>query len=289
MKLSPVVLSVLAAAAVIAFAVVATRGGQTAADDAGTLGFEWNSPSDGTLSPYLVGYYKCYGEGPYCDVVNTVFRFVNPTSEFLEKDVALFDDDENLVGCYLGHLTQNDLEIDNLGQKLNAGEIFDPVTGDPISSLPPDGVLKAVVLDPTSPNAVEQLRSGLVGWAEYPSSMSYSGPVTALAGVPREVLLEDADGDGRPDELAKIIDQCFPGPTPTPSPTPTKTGTPTNTPTPTTPTITPTPTKTPTPYVPLSTATPTRTATPSTPPTATPWCFDFPGGVFCIPGGLIRD
>jgi hypothetical protein len=311
MKVNPVVLSVLAAAAVIALALIATRGDRTEAGDVGTLGFEWNNPSDGVLSPYLVGYYRCEegidftsgGAGALqgsenCDGINTVFRFINPTSEFLEKDVALFDDEENLIGCYLDHLTQNDLELDNLGAMLEAGDIFQPNTWPdtvPVTELPENGVIKVVVLDPQFPNAVEQLRSGLIGYAEYGIQFriaaadgqlgSLMGSVVPLANVPREVLLEDVrsglnqdedDGaggpnpDGRPDELAN---------------TPTVTVTPT----PVTPTITPTPTRTPTPFVPQSTATPTRTATPSTAPTATPWCFDIPGGVFCIPGGFIPD
>jgi hypothetical protein len=314
MKAKWIALTVVAAAAVVALAVVFTRGEGTQAGSQAGLVMEGGG---GDLSPYLVGYYRCVSydgvltdgdalpaqDGLPCGLVNTVFHFINPTSELLQKDAALFDADENLVGCFSGLLTQNDLEIDNLSymlgavelgslSALNSDQMIDvrdiTLNGEPVTELPEEGVIKVVVLDPTIPNAVDALRSGLVGYADYHTGLDADGiaiedvptGLAELHSVPRQVLLEDAYGgpnqdqpgpDGRPDELAKIIDGCFPPPgTPTPTVTPTVTNTPTVTPT----VPTATPTSTPTPFVPVVTSTPTATSTSETGGT----CFEWPPG-----------
>jgi hypothetical protein len=300
MKARWIGLTVVAAAAVVALAVVFTRGEGTQAGSQAGLVMEG---AGGDLAPYLVGYWRCDppegGDLDPCDIDNTIFHFVNPSSETLQKDAALFDDDENLIACFNANLTQNDLEVDDLGDMLELGSdspgpeapiLREPITGAPLSSLPvTEGVIKVVVLDPSIPNAIDALRSGLIGYADYTTDID-AGPAgtlddvhTGLAelhGVPRAVVLEDAFGgvdqdqpgpDGRPDELAKIIDKCFP---PEATPTPTVTLTVTNTPT-ATPTVpTATPTNTPTPFVPVVTSTPTATSTSETGGT----CFEWPPG-----------
>jgi hypothetical protein len=293
MKVRWIALTIVAAAAVVALAVVFTRGEGTQAGSQAGLVMEG---AGGDLAPYLVGYWRCDPPDD-CTTDNTIFRFVNPSSETLQKDAALFDDDENIIACFNANLTQNDLEVDSLAQLLANGAtetepyLRAPVTGDAVTDLTvTDGVIKVVVLDPSIPNAIDALRSGLIGYADYTTDID-AGPAgtlddvhTGLAelhGVPRAVVLEDAYGgpgqdvlgpDGRPDELAKIIDNCFP---PEATPTPTVTPTVTNTPTATATVPTATPTSTPTPYVPVVTATPT-------PPegTATPagGCFEWPPG-----------
>jgi hypothetical protein len=291
MKARWIALSVVAAAAVVALAVVFTRGEGTQAGSQAGLVIEGGG---GDLAPYLVGYWRCDAPDGDCTTDNTIFRFVNPSSETLQKDAALFDADENLIACFDGLLTQNDLEVDDLGDMLDSGGLRAPITGDTLSTLPvSEGVIKVVVLDPTIPNAVEALRSGLIGYADYTTDI-LAGPAgtlddvhTGLAelhGVPRAVVLEDAFGgpdqdvpgpDGRPDELAKIIDKCFPGPE---TPTPTPTNTPADT---ATPTQTATVTRTPTPFVPVVTSTPTRTPTSVTGGN----CFEWPvgsGNIICF-------
>jgi hypothetical protein len=267
----------------------------------------------GDLAPYLVGPWQCDPPdavtGAACDDWNSSFAIINPTSELLEVDAALFDTDEHLIACFNTNLTGNDYGSGDLGEALENG--VDPQPGDPVLRAPItgetltkleydgapvyQGVIKAVVLDPTIPNAVEALRSGAIAYALYTRSLAGSVDVEgtpypfavgdvpalgALQGVPREVVLEDANGgpnqdqpgpDGRPDELAKIIDNCFPPPgTPTPTVTPTVTNTPTATPT----VPTATPTSTPTPFVPVVTSTPTPTSTSETGST----CFEWPPG-----------
>jgi hypothetical protein len=308
MKAKWIALTIVAAAAVIALAVVFTRGDRTQAGSQAGLVMEGGG---GDLAPYLVGYWRC--DPPTTDPVipcgdlNTIFHFINPSSETLEKDAALFDDEEHLIACFNDNLTQNDLEVDDLGHMLEGDAnpvLRDPSTGQPLNELSymgtpvTEGVIKVVVLDPTIPNAIDALRSGLIGYADYTTDID-AGPAgtlddvhTGLAelhGVPRAVVLEDAYGgpgqdqpgpDGRPDELAKIIDNCFPPPgTPTPTVTPTVTNTPTATAT----VPTATPTSTPTPFVPVVTSTPTATPTSETGST----CFEWPPGsgtIICFGG-----
>lgn len=304
MKRSALILTVIAAAAVIALVVVATRGDETEALAPATQGIIVEDPLGGDVAKYLVGYYRCVGDYledseqslengiSGCSVVNTVFRFVNPTSGFLEKHVALFDDDETLVGCYSAEMSGNDLEIDNLGEMLAYGWITDPETGEPIEWLPEEGVLKVVALDPLFPSAVSPLHKGIAGWAEYQLGYLFDGQPAAdgvlldgggygapvqLAAVPGLILQQDqfsgpnqdlVGPDGRPDELVKIVDNCNPEIEPTSTPV----------------AATPTPTSTPTPAPDV-----TPSATPDVTATATPWCFEVPGGLFCIPGGFIPE
>jgi hypothetical protein len=303
MKLNPIVLAGVAgtAGAIVAITMALVLGavGTTGEDaEAGPpAGLADLDGGGGDLAPYLVGHFQC-GEGRLiadgvtqangtfeeCYPYDTIFRFINPTSELLQKDAALFDDEENLVGCFNDNLSGNDLEIDDLGYMLDQGMIT--LNGTPVTELPGEGVIKVVVLDPTIPNAVDALRSGLIGYAEYAlveidDGSGWGGSrEVALQGIPRQVVLEDAYGgpnqdiagpDGRPDELAKIIDNCFPPEaTPTPTVTPTVTNTPTATPT----VPTATPTSTSTPFVPVVTSTPTPTSTSETGST----CFEWPPG-----------
>jgi hypothetical protein len=122
-------------------------------------------PSDGVLSPYLIGTFDLRGGG------KTIFQIINPTAKYLRVMAAFFDDNEKPLKCVYDKLSPNDLlEINVLRYGLPAKF----------------GVAKIVSL-----NEKEDVpETGLVGYQRH---FFKGGGVTeaALLSIPSDILKDD--------------------------------------------------------------------------------------------------
>ena len=158
-------------------------------------------PSNGELGLYLVGVWDVRGgQGFGGSTTLNRFQLINPQPETLVAFVAFFDDKEHPIGCSKHKISGNGLAEVQVGVLF--GEEFRAVFG----------VVKIV-----STNLQGEPEAGLVGYKKEISesivrsdsgSRVFSFSESRLQSVPAEVLFLDINGDGIPDELAKIKALC---------------------------------------------------------------------------------
>jgi hypothetical protein len=196
----------------------------------------------GSISPYLVGYFdgresvdslaavgwdergdKQSAIDSYVESVEPVVYLVNPTARWLTAAIVVFNNDEYPLGCKLIPLSPNDV-TDFLVSEItdNETDLHEPAISD---SYPGDGlgVVKILTLPGTievgegqiiAPqafrNGVLTVQAGVKGWMTHYVGQGELATLreSPLQEVPLEVLLDDANRDGRPDELSTLADFC---------------------------------------------------------------------------------
>jgi len=171
-------------------------------------------PNGGSLSPYLVGYYDgreggdslaedgCDERDDQCvddiadevDDVEPVAYLVNPTRLDLTAYIAVFDNEENFLGCESLDLSPNDV-TDFLISKYGEDDL---------------GAVKVVTFSASDPGG--RVQAGAKGWIthyveeENGTDWGYMRE-SELQEVPLDVLKRQIPG-GQPSELQLIVNSC---------------------------------------------------------------------------------
>ena len=157
------------------------------------------TPSGGSLSSYLVGYFDTTTEDTYGSTTITTgvdadafLYLVNPTAKDLTAFVAIFDEDEGVLGCASRDLSPNDLEVIKL---VNDGFV----------DFNTRGVLKVVTVLTDFP---DRIQAGIKGWLVHHLVQTVTGNnvlsrESHLQEVPVQVLRNSNNA-----ELNAIADAC---------------------------------------------------------------------------------
>jgi hypothetical protein len=191
----------------------------------------------GSLSPYLVGYFdgresegSLAAEGwderwdkqsaidSYVESVEPVVYLVNPTARYLTAAIVVFDEREDPLGCEFLPLSPNDVTDFLVTQftdeyypdgTLGVVKVFTlpgTIATDRVQDELDDHLFTPSMFE----TGVLTVQAGVKGWmTHYVGQGEYAtSRESVLQEAPLEVLMDDANRDGRPDELSMLADFC---------------------------------------------------------------------------------